>query len=264
MAEIARRALPGEFRHLDPTTARIVLVDGAPRLLSAFAEDLGARARRDLEALGVEVQLGAPVESVDDAGLVVGGVRLETPNVFWAAGVTGSPLGRRLVEAAARRGVTIEVARGGRIPVDATLAVPGLDGIFVVGDLARVEDGHGRDVPGVAPAALQMGSYVGRVLARQARGLPAPPPFRYRDKGMLATIGRSRAVGALAGVRFGGLPAWWVWLFVHLMALVGFRNRAIVLFSWAWSYITFQRGARLITGAAAEIPVPSRDPRPTE
>lgn len=256
MAEIARRALPGEFRHLDPATARIVLVDGAPRLLAAFSDDLGARAKRDLEALGVEVRLGAAVESVDNSGLVVGGTRLESPNVFWAAGVTGSPLGRRLVAAAARNGVAIEIARGGRIVVDATLAVPGLDSVFVVGDLARVVDVDGRDVPGVAPAALQMGGYVGRLLARKVTGKAALPPFRYRDKGMLATIGRSRAVGALAGVRFGGLPAWWVWLFVHLMALVGFRNRAIVLFSWAWSYLTFQRGARLISGEAAKRDVP--------
>lgn len=253
MAEIVRSNLPGEFRRVDPTTARILLLDAAPRLLVAYPEEQSARAKLDLERLGVEVVLDRAVSAVEPGVVIAGDERIETDNIFWAAGTKASPLAAELAAAAGRVGVEIELAKGGRVPVGPDLAVAGLPDVFVLGDLARVAGRDGSEVPALAPSALQMGRFVGRLIRSDAQAdaigaaRPPRPAFRYRDKGSLATIGRSRAVGSIGPIRVAGPLAWLVWLFVHLMYLVGFRNRVIVLFTWAWSYLTFQRGARLIS-----------------
>lgn len=250
MAEIARRAIPREFRRIDTTTARIILLEGGPRLLDAFPEHLSARARRDLEAMGVEVWTDSRVTSIDDHAVTIGEERIVTRNVFWAAGVRASPLAESL-------GVPLD--RAGRVMVGNDLSIPGHPNVFVVGDLACVNDAKsGAPVPGVAPAAMQMGTFVGRLLAREiaarTRGEPvlSRPAFVYRDKGNLATIGRARAVGVIAGRGFAGFPAWALWLAIHIVYLIGFRNRVLVLLQWAWAYFRYERGARLITQPSAE------------
>jgi NADH dehydrogenase len=241
LAEIARRTLAADFRHIAPERSRVVLVEAAPRVLPAYPEELSGSARRQLERLGVEVRTGAPVSRIDDRGVVAGGERLEAATVLWAAGVEASPLARSL-------GAPLD--RAGRVRVDADLTVPGHPEVHVAGDLVFLEQ-DGRPIPGVAPAAIQQGRHAARNALRALRGEPRLP-FRYRDKGLLATIGRGAAVAAVGRVRLTGLLAWLAWLFVHIYFLIGFRNRLAVLLQWAWSYLTFERGARLITETAEQ------------
>ena len=237
--DVTRHALRGEFRRIDTSAARIVLVEAGPRVLPSFPPALSERARRDLQALGVEVRTGAPVTLVTSEAVYVGAERLATHTVFWAAGNTASPLGRTL-------GVPVD--RAGRVLVRPDLSIPGHPEVFVVGDLAATTGADGALVPGVAPAAMQAGRAAARNILKALRGEP-PKPFRYRDKGNLATIGRHRAVADFGRFRVTGYAAWWLWLFVHILYLAGFRNRLSVLFEWGYAYLTYRRGARLITTA---------------
>lgn len=249
LAEIARHTLRGEFRRIDPSKARVRLIEAGPRVLATFPERLSAKARRQLERLGVEVVTGAPVGAIDATGYVLAGKRIAARTVLWAAGVAASPL-------AAMLGAPCD--RAGRVQVAPDLTVPGRPEIFVIGDTAAVRTPDGHPVPGVAPAAKQMGRHVARTIRDRLRGRPSRP-FRYRDYGNLATIGRRAAVVDLRGVRFSGVLAWWFWLAAHVFFLIGFRNRLIVLLNWAWAYLTYQRHARIVlerearadTGAAA-------------
>lgn len=250
MAEIAHRSMPADFRSIDTTTARIILVEGDDRLLGAFPRSLSARARRDLERLGVEVRLSSRVTHVDDDGVLIGAERVNAQCVLWAAGVKAGPLSATL----ARERSAVALDHSGRVRVEPDLTVPGLPEVFVVGDLASVRSPRtGEAVPGLAPAAMQMGRHAARVIRARLSGKPLPPAraaFRYVDKGMLATIGRARAVADIRGVRFTGLLAWLLWAVVHIFFLIGFRNRVLVIIQWAWEWAVFQKGARLITGDA--------------
>ncbi len=238
LAEIARHTLPREFRHADPRSAQIHLVEAGPRVLASMPEPLSQSARRQLEQLGVTVHTGNPVTAIDAAGIDLGSERIASRTVLWAAGVAASPLGQQL-------GVAMD--RAGRVRVAPDLSVPGHAEVFVAGDLASVTDSNERAVPGVAPAAKQMGNHVARVIKERLRGKPGST-FRYRDFGNLATIGRMAAVVEFGRVRFSGIFAWWFWLVAHIFFLIGFRNRISVLINWAWSYWTYQRGARIIIG----------------
>jgi NADH dehydrogenase len=241
LAEIARHTLPREFRHARPEEAKIHLVEAGPRVLAAMPEELSASARRQLEALGVIVHTGAPVTTIDADGIALGDTRIASRTVLWAAGVAAMPLGREL-------GAPLD--RAGRVLVDADLSVPGHPEIFVAGDLASIKDATGRAVPGVAPAAKQMGRHAARCVADRIAGRPARA-FRYRDFGNLATIGRMAAVVEFGRLRFSGIVAWWFWLVAHIFFLIGFRNRISVLINWAWSYWTYQRAARIIGADAS-------------
>ncbi len=239
LAEISRHALASEFDRIDPGQARIVLIEGLPRVLPSYAEELSERARRQAERLGVEVRTGARVTAIDDRGVRIGDERIPARTVVWAAGVQAAPVARSL-------GVPLD--RAGRVLIRSDLTIPGRSDVFVIGDLAALEQ-DGRLVPGVSPAAIQAGRHAAANVLRGLRGEPLRP-FRYLDKGSFATIGRGAAVGELPwGLRLSGLPAWLAWLAIHIFFLIGFRNRAIVMFQWAYSYVTFRRGARLITGA---------------
>ena len=238
LAEIARHTLHGEFRRAQPRRANILLVEAGPRVLAGFDPVLSAKAQRQLERLGVQVSLGQAVTAMDDAGVTLGAERIAARTVLWAAGVAASPLGRSL-------GVALD--RAGRVPVQADLSLPGHPGVFVLGDLASVLQ-DGQQVPGVAPAAKQMGRHVGRLIAARLRGDARPMPFRYHDAGALATIGRMAAVAQFGRLRLSGLLAWWVWLGAHIGFLIGFRNRLVVLLDWAVAYWTQARHARIITG----------------
>ena len=238
LAEIARHTLPREFRRIDPRDAQVLLVEAGPRILSTFPEALSARAQAQLEHLGVRVHCGAPVTAIDGEGLSLGDWRIPARTVLWAAGVAASPLARTL-------GVPLDKA--GRIAVDPDLSVPGHPRIFVAGDLASVRDAAGKPVPGVAPAAKQMGRHAARAILARLSGRAAPP-FAYRDYGNLATIGRRAAIVDLGRLRFSGFIAWAFWLAAHVFFLIGFRNRAVVLLDWAVAYWTYQRNARIIVG----------------
>jgi NADH dehydrogenase len=242
-AEIARHTLVRDFRRIDPRMARVILVEAGPRLLAAYTEDLSLRAKAQLEELGVQVWTGAAVTAVDEDGVDVGRDRVAAKTVVWGAGVKASPLGGAL-------GAPVD--RAGRVRVAPDLTVPGHPEAFVVGDLAVLEQ-DGQPVPGVAPAAIQMGRHAAANVERALRGAPLAP-FRYRDKGSLATIGRSRAVGIVGRLHLSGFVAWAAWLFVHIFFLIGFRNRFVVLFTWTWAYVTWQRSARLILGYGREEP----------
>ncbi len=237
LAEIARHTLHGEFRRVDPRQARVLLLEAGPRVLSTFPEALSEKARRQLARLGVEVRTGVPVAAIDDDGVQLGEERIAAHTVLWAAGVAASPLARDL-------GVPLD--RAGRVPVQPDLSVPGHPDVFVAGDLAAVQC-DGKPVPGVAPAAKQMGRYLGQSIRTRLRG-GTPPPFRYRDFGNLATIGRMAAVVDVHGLRLSGLLAWWFWLAAHVFFLIGFRNRLVVLIDWAQAYWSYQRSARIILG----------------
>jgi NADH dehydrogenase len=239
LAEIARHTLKGEFRRFDPRNARVVLVEGLERVLPPYPQDLSERARVQLERLGVTVWLGRRVTGIDAAGVQLGGDRLEAKTVVWCAGVAASPLGASL-------GVPLE--RGGRVIVEPDLGVPGHAEIQVVGDLALLP-GHQPPVPGVAPAAKQMGRHAAKNLIAALAGRPTRP-FRYRDYGQLATIGRSKAVAMFGRVHIWGWLAWVTWLTAHIFFLIGFRNRLVVLIDWAWAYWTFERSARIVTEPA--------------
>ncbi len=242
LAEIARHTLHGEFRRVDPRAARVLLLEAGPRVLSSFPEALSAKARTQLETLGVEVRTGVPVASIDAEGVQLGDghavdSRIAARTVLWAAGVAASPLARDL-------GVPLD--RAGRVIVMPDLSVPGHPDIFVAGDLASVQH-KGQAVPGVAPAAKQMGRHVAHTIRARLQGR-ASTAFRYRDFGNLATIGRMAAVVDLHGFRFSGLLAWWFWLAAHVFFLIGFRNRMVVLIDWAQAYWSYQRSARIILG----------------
>jgi NADH dehydrogenase len=235
LAEIARVTLAKDFRRFRPENARILLLEGGPRLLGAFPEGLARSAAEKLERMGVELHLGARVEHIDAQGVLASGARIEAATVLWAAGVAGTPLARTL---------GCELDRAGRVLVEPDLSVPGHPEIQVLGDAAAV---HWKDglVPGMAPAAMQMGRHAALNLRRTLRG-ERTLPFVYRDKGLLATIGRSAAVARLGRFEFSGLLAWLLWAFVHIFYLISYRNRALVMFEWIWLYFTRQRGARVI------------------
>jgi NADH:ubiquinone reductase (H+-translocating) len=237
VAEIARHTLRSEFRHSDPTQARVLLIEAGGRVLPAFDEVMSAKARRQLEKLGVEVRLGAAVSAIDAEGLVVGNDQVAARTVIWAAGVAASPLGAML-------GAPCD--RSGRVLVSEDLSLPAHPEVFVAGDLASVQS-QGRAIPGTAPAAKQMGKHVAKVLQERLRGTESSA-FGYRDFGMLATIGRMAAVIQFGRLRLSGLPAWWFWLAAHVYFLIGFRNRLVVLIDWAWAYWTHERYARIIFG----------------
>lgn len=238
LAEIARHTLHDEFRNSEPRRALVHLVEAGERVLAAMPPTLSDSARRQLERLGVIVRTGRAVTAIDAEGVRFGDELLAARTVLWAAGVAASPLAREL-------GVALD--RAGRVPVAPDLSVPGHGNVFVAGDLAQVTRADGRPVPGVAPAAKQMGKHAARAIRARLAGEPAPP-FRYQDFGNLATIGRMAAVVDLGRIRFSGFFAWWFWLSAHLFFLIGFRNRLLVLIEWAWSYFSYQRGARIILG----------------
>jgi NADH dehydrogenase len=238
IAELARKAIVRDFRHIDSSSARVILVEAGPRLLPAFPETLSASAKRQLEGLGVEVRLGKAVTQCDEGGVTLAEQEaIASTCVLWAAGVRASR---------AAQWLPVERDRAGRALVTADLGVPGHPEIFVIGDTALVTGRDGKPVPGVAAAAKQMGRYVARVIQARLAGRQAKP-FRYVDYGNLATIGRKAAVADFGWMRLSGFPAWLLWTFAHLWFLVGFRNRIVVFIDWAWAYATFDRGARLIT-----------------
>lgn len=239
LAEIARHALEREFRKIDPQTAHIILVEGGPRVLPTYSEDLSRSAEEQLRRLGVEVRTSTMVTGVEPGAVWVGNSRLPSVVTLWAAGVAASPLGKKL-------GVPLD--RAGRVLVKDDLSVPGHPEVFVIGDLAALKDEHGKMLPGVAPVAIQEGKYAAHSITRELEGKPRQK-FHYFDKGSLATIGRAAAVAQFGKIHISGFLAWLSWLFVHIFFLIGFRNRLIVLIQWAWSYFTYERGARLITGS---------------
>ncbi len=250
IADLARNALRAEFRHIDPTSAQVIMVEALDRILPTFSPRLAKSAARMLARLGVTVRTWAPVEQVDASGVVIAGRRLAARTVIWAAGVHASPAGEWLGAA---------MDRAGRVKVAGDLSVPNYPNIFVIGDTASVrQDGH--SLPGVAAVAKQEGRYVARVIAARTTDSPPPRSFRYHDRGSLATIGRTYAVGTFGDVELSGLPAWVAWASVHLTYLIGFRNRVLVLFQWLWLYLTFQRGARLLIPAVpADLLAPPLD-----
>ncbi len=245
LAEISRHTLKGEFRRIDPAAAKVVLVEAGPRVLPAFPAELSTSAQRQLERLGVTVLTGRAITHVDAAGVRIGDEPLAARTVLWAAGVKASSLAQSL-------GVPLD--RSGRVPVDADLSLPAHREVFVAGDLAAVTTAE-RPVPGIAPAAKQMGNHVARAISARLQGAPAPS-FRYKDYGMLATIGRMAAVVDLGRVRFSGVLAWWFWLLAHVFFLIGFRNRLVVLIDWASAYWTYHRGARIVTAEPMDSPRP--------
>lgn len=247
IAELMRRVLQKDFDRIDPAMARVILVAAGPRVLESFAEKLSASAQAHLEKLGVEVWTGVRAETISLHEVVVGGQVVRAGTIIWAAGVSANPLGAKL-------GVATD--RSGRVPVKPDLSLPDHPDVFVAGDLATLVDANGVAVPGVAQAALQMGAHIGRTIHHELRvarhaAEPGPrPAFAYVDKGSMATIGRSAAVAELGRLRLRGRVAWLAWLIVHLLFLVGFRNKLAVLLSWIYSYLTFKRGARIITGVS--------------
>ena len=251
IAELARKALAADFRAIDPSKARIVLIEAGPRTLPSFDPSLSAAAMRALEKLGAEVRLGGAVTSVDADGVVVAGQRIEARTVIWAAGVMASPAGNWL---------SAETDHAGRVIVDQDLTLPGRPDIFVIGDAASARNADGKPLPGIAPVAKQQGAYVANRIVAELQG-KVSPPFRYRDSGSLATIGRKNAVAQIGGLRLSGFLAWLVWCVAHIYFLIGFRNRLAVILNWAWNYLTFQRGARLITGLTGsrmeDMPAPA-------
>lgn len=242
LAEIARFALARDFREIDPRTAKVVLLEGADRVLPTFAPDLSGKAALQLAALGVEVRTRTLARRIDARGVATDEGEIEARTVLWAAGVAASPLARSL-------GAPLD--RAGRVRVAPDLSVPGAPDVYVIGDLAAFEQG-GRNVSGIAPFAIQTGRHAAANVVRRVRGKP-PLPFRYDDQGALATIGRAAAVADLGRFHFSGFFAWIVWLLVHIYKLIGFRNRLLVMMQWAWSYVTYERGARLITGDARDL-----------
>ena len=247
LAEIARHTLRNEFRHIDPASAKVRLVEAGPRVLSSFPEVLSLKARRQLEKLGVDVLTGTPVSHIDNQGFQLGETFIAARTVVWAAGVAASPLGATL---------EVPLDRAGRVQVLPDLTLPGHPEVFVAGDLAALDQADGRPVPGVAPAAKQMGRHVAETVRARLHGKAAPGAFVYADYGNLATIGRMAAIVHLGRLQFSGVLAWWFWLAAHVMFLIGFRNRMVVLLNWAVAYWSYQRSARIIFGNAR----PPRDP----
>ena len=237
IGEIACKVMARDFRTIDTREARTILVEAGPRILPAFPPELSAKAEASLERLCVEVRTSAPVTAVEPGAVRVGTERIESGTVLWAAGVAPSPLAKSL-------GVPLD--RAGRVLVNPDLTVPGHPEVLVIGDLAALNDEAGKPLPGLAPVAIQEGEYAARVILAALSGQPRGP-FRYRDKGTMATIGRNAAVVDLGKLRFSGYPAWVMWCFIHILWLIGFRNRFLVMIEWAWAYLRFERSARLIT-----------------
>ncbi|CAN5845892.1 NAD(P)/FAD-dependent oxidoreductase [soil metagenome] len=250
MAETARHALARDFRRVDPRSTRVIMLEGGPRVLAAYDTKLSARAEAELRSLGVEVRTGSIVTRVEADAVYVGEERIPTRHVVWGAGVTASPLGTKL-------GVPTD--RIGRVVVEPDLSVPGDPHVFVIGDLAAFTTPAGDLLPGVAPVAMQQGREAARNIRRTLSG-ERRKAFRYNDKGNMATIGRYRAVAEFAGMKISGLLAWLAWLFIHILYLSGFRNRLVVFVQWAWSFFTWQRGARLITGHVGSVLAPPGEP----
>ncbi len=251
LAELTRRALRRDFRRINPQETRVILVEAGPRLLNQFSVRLSAKAAAQLTALGVHVHLGTPVQRIAEGVVrLADGTTLSSANILWTAGVAANPLTQTL-------GVSLD--RAGRVRVNPDLSVPGHPEVFAVGDLALALDGRQQPVPGVAPAAIQMARHVARLIQAELRHPPTAPkarsPFRYRDKGMMATIGRSAGAVQLGRWEFSGWLAWMAWLLTHLLFLIGFRNRAAVLLQWTYSYFTYKRGARIVSRAAALSPL---------
>jgi NADH dehydrogenase len=247
-AELTRRVLKRDFRKIDSRQARVILLEADSRLLRQFSERLSAKAAAQLSRLGVEVRTNVRVENISEKFLqLAGGTRIESANIIWTAGVTANPLTKEL---------GVELDRGGRVQVNPDLSLPAHPEVFAIGDLALVLDERGRPVPGISPAAMQMARHVARVIETELNhgkeNLPARPAFKYWNKGTMATIGRSAAVAQIGRLEFSGWPAWATWLLVHLIFLIGFRNRAAVLLQWTYSYFTYKLGSRIITGAPAD------------
>jgi len=240
LAEICRHALAHEFRSIDPARTHILLIEGGPRVLPAYAEDLSRSAQEQLNRLGVEVRTSTTVTQIEPGAVHSNDTRLPATVVLWAAGVAASPLGR---------GLNAPVDRDGRVLVQSDLSVPGHPEVFVIGDLAALKDERGRLLPGVAPVAIQQGRFVAKLIRKELESSPRTATFHYWDKGSLATIGRAAAVAEFGRIHISGFVAWLSWLFVHILFLIGFRNRLLVFIQWAWSYVTYERGARLITGS---------------
>ena len=239
LAEIARHALNGEFRYIDPRRSRILLIEGGPRVLPAYSEGLSRKAEQQLRHLGVEVRTSQMVTRVEPGAVWTGDQKISAAVILWAAGVAASPLGRKL-------GVAVD--RAGRVLVRPDLSIPDYKDVFVIGDLAALQDENGKMLPGVAPVAIQQGDWVAKNIARDLDHQPRRD-FHYFDKGSLATIGRAAAVAQFGKLELSGYFAWLAWLFIHILFLIGFRNRLLVMIQWAWSYLTYERGARLITGS---------------
>jgi NADH:quinone reductase (non-electrogenic) len=243
LAEISHHVLAHEFRSIDPSRAHILLLEGGPRVLPAYPDDLSRSAEEQLRRLGVEVRTSTMVNRIEPGAVDFAGTRVSAAVILWAAGVAASPLGKKL---------SAEVDRAGRVPVQADLSLPAHPEVFVIGDLAEVKDAEGKLLPGVAPVAIQQGQFVARLIRNEIKDSPASlsprPAFHYWDKGSLATIGRAAAVADFGRIHISGFIAWLAWLFVHILFLIGFRNRLLVFIQWAWSYVTYERGARLITG----------------
>ena len=250
IAEIARQTLKNDFRSINPEEAQIILMDGAPRALMSFSEDLSEKATRSLAKLGVQVRCGAMVKHINEQGLAIesekGADSIVAKTVVWAGGITASPLGKIL----ARR-TNAETDKGGRVKVKPDLTIPNYPDIYVIGDLASAMDEKGNILPGLAQGAMQGGAYAAKAILRKVKGQQELPPFQYFDKGSLAVIGRAAAVADVFGAHLSGLIAWLVWVFIHLMYLVNFQSRVLVFTQWAIQDLTFSRGARLITGAAS-------------
>jgi NADH dehydrogenase len=243
IAELARKSITRDFRAITPGSARIILVEAGPRLLPVFPESLSAEAKRALEAMGVEVRVGVAVTDIDQGKVTFGSETIATDTILWAAGVRASPSGEWL---------KVKTDRAGRVLVNTDFSVEGAPNVFVIGDTAAFKGPDGQLLPGVAPVAKQAGDYVGRLIAARLNNWPLPKPFAYRNYGNLATIGRKNAVVDFGWLRLKGFIAWIVWSVAHVYFLIGFRNRFVVALSWLWSYVTYQRGARLITGQDAE------------
>ena len=247
MAEIAAESIPRDFRFINTASARILLLEGADRVLPPYPPDLSESARKQLERLGVEVRTGAMVTDIDEAGVHVGDELITAGNVFWAAGVAASPLGESL---------GAELDSSGRVHVADDCSLPDHPEVFVIGDLAHIEQ-DGETLPGVAQVAIQSGRHAARMISSDLHGRDRTP-FRYNDKGNLATIGRHAAVADFERLKFGGFFAWFLWVFIHILYLIGFRNRLLVMIQWAWAWLTYARGIRLITGRPD---VPIQQPR---
>ncbi|MCM3881753.1 MAG: NAD(P)/FAD-dependent oxidoreductase [Vicinamibacterales bacterium] len=238
IGEMSRFTLARDFKSIDAKSARVLLIEAGPRILPSFSEEQAAQAVRDLEHLGVHVWTSSSVTSIDADGVAIGKERVHAGTVVWAAGVNASPLGKTL---------GADVDRQGRVVVEPDLSVKAHPNVFVAGDLALYTHQTGAPLPGTAPVAMQQGRHVGRTILRDLRGEPRQP-FHFVDKGQMATIGRSRAITQIGGLKLSGFPAWLMWLAVHIYYLAGFKNRLLVVLQWAWSYVTFSRGARLIVG----------------
>jgi NADH dehydrogenase len=251
VAELARTVLKRDFDHIDPTRARVILIEGGSCVLGTFPSDLSEKARQQLVDLGVEVRTHTRVQEIREGEVVLPNETIHAGNIIWAAGVGAVPITKTL---------GVELDRAGRIKVEKDLSIPGHPNAFAVGDIVSLVDANGVTVPGVSPAAMQMGNHVVDIIAAECRArltlhtntMPPRPAFAYYDKGSMATIGRSKAIAVMGKWHFSGFLAWLAWLFVHLLFLVGFRNKITVFFQWAYSYFTYKRGARIITGVSGE------------